>query len=305
MCDYPLLAWSPGLNEDGKRVIKFLRRYGYSFEDYRNKYGDSLMLLPCGRCPSCLKAYSKTWSVRLMLESLFYNDLCFVTLTYENKYLPKTIDECKYNFQCFMKRLREKFPDRVIRYFSCIERGETTHRLHHHAILFGVSFDPDDIASVNELKQPCFTSKILEALWKKGIVSFGEVTPESCAYVARYSLKKKMSIDGKEDCALMMSTHPGIGYQFYLQKKDILYLSDRVYSSSFHGVSIPRYFDKLAENDPVIADMFTQCKEKRVKRGQDTLYSYMISKGEDSIELANRRRVVSNLKKMVLLKRGL
>lgn len=305
MCDYPILAFNAGFKPDGKRSIRILRRLDASFEDYKNKYGDSLMLLPCGHCPSCTKAYSRTWSVRLMLESLFHDRMCFITLTYKNSDLPDSVDVCKKNFQDFMKRLRSKYEGVLIRYFSCIERGDHTRRLHHHAILFGVSFDDGVIASTNELNQPCYSSKELESIWQHGLVSYGDVTPESCAYVARYSLKKKIDMVGNNDCALMMSMHPGIGYQFYLQKKDLIYLSDRVYSSSFHGVSIPRYFDKLAENDPDVADMFARCKERRVKRGQDALYSYMIQKGEKSIELANRRKVESHLKKMVLLKRGM
>lgn len=306
MCDYPLLAYDIGVMPDGKRRIKFLSRYDASFEDYRMKYGDHLLLLPCGHCPSCLKAYSKQWSIRLMLESLFHDEMCFVTLTYSDEKLPGDRRVHKSDVQSFLKRLRFAFPDKRIRYFGCGEYGENTHRPHYHLILFGVTFQDGEIVSTNELKQPVHDSPKLLSIWQKGHVSVGEVTPESCAYVARYSLKKKISLNSqKDDVFIMMSTHPGLGADFFHSKKDLIYLSDRIYSSSFHGVSIPRYFDKLAENDAHISEMFARCKEKRLLRGKATLYSYMIQTGSKSIEIANRRKIDDGLRKMCLLKRGL
>lgn len=304
MCDYPLLAFDMGVKPDGKRAIKFLSRYDMSFKDAQDKYGEHLLLLPCGHCPSCVKMYAKTWSVRLMLESLYHSEMCFVTLTFDNYHLPKDVAGVKFEFQKFLKRLREKFDDRKIRYFGCIERGGQTKRLHVHFILFGVSFNDAKVFGYNELKQPCYTSKVLSDLWPLGFSSFGEVTPESCAYVARYSMKKKLDFSHDDSC-LMMSTHPGIGTQFYLDKKEILYLSDRVYSSSFHGVSIPRYFDKLAENDPIVSDMFQKSKEKRLKRGQQLLYNFLITSGSDTFEIANKRKIEDNLKKLYLRRRDL
>lgn len=306
MCDYPLLAYDIGVRPDGKRAIKFLSRFDASFEDYRAKYGDHLLLLPCGRCPSCLKAYSKQWSVRLMLESLFHEDMCFITLTYSDENLPGDHRVHKDELQRFMKRLRIAYPDKIIRYFGCGEYGEQTHRPHYHMILFGINFDDGQAVSFNELKQPVKDSPKLLKIWKLGHVSVGEVTPESCAYVARYSLKKKITLNKeKDDSFIMMSTHPGLGSAFYESKKELLYLSDRIYSSSFHGVAIPRYFDKLAENDSQVSDMFARCKEKRLLRGKSTLYSYMIQTGSKSIEISNRRKIDQGLKRMVLLKRGL
>lgn len=303
MCLYPRLAVRLGVKENGKQAIKFLSRLDISFNDALDKYGDNLLMLPCGKCPSCSKAYQKQWSVRLMLESLYHKEMSFVTLTFDNKHYPKTTSQWKREAQLFLKRLRKRYPDKLIRYFGCLELGELTKRRHCHFILFGVEFEKERVVGCNELGQSCYDSGVLRSVWRNGHVSHGDVTPESCAYVARYSMKKLLDLD-KSECYLMMSRMPGIGSLFFNDKKDILYLSDRVYSSSFHGEKIPRFFDKLAEKDPIIYDMFLKAKEKRIKRGQQQQTEDFVLSGAKSIEQMQTRRLLEAVKSWILPKRG-
>ena len=77
MCDNPYLAhYGNKVNpETGKRNVIFIPtkfRVDYSYEDLKEKYGDDFLRIPCGKCPSCCKAYAKEWSLRLMLESLYH-----------------------------------------------------------------------------------------------------------------------------------------------------------------------------------------------------------------------------------------
>ena len=287
MCLYPRLAVRLGVRDDGKQAIKFLSRWrvDYSYAQMKEKFGDDLIPIPCGHCVQCTKAYQKQWSVRLMLESLYHEEMSFVTLTFDNAHYPKTVDAWKREAQLFLKRLRKYYDGKLIRYFGCGELGSITKRRHFHFILFGVSFEKTDIVGQNELGQPCYNSEVLQSIWKNGIVSHGDVTPESCAYVARYSMKKLL--DGeKDESFLMMSRMPGIGSLFFHDKKDILYLSDRVYSSSFHGEKIPRFFDKLAESDPVVYQMFLNAKNKRIKRGQQQQTEQMVL--SNALDLLNK-----------------
>lgn len=306
MCLYPRLAVRLGLKENGKQAIKFISadRVDYSYAYLKDKYGDALISLPCGHCPQCSKAYQKQWSVRLMLESLYHDEMSFVTLTYDNAHYPNSIEAWKRDGQLFMKRLRKYFDGRLIRYFGCGELGSLTKRKHFHFILFGVSFDREKVVGCNELGQECFSSEVLRSIWKNGHVSHGDVTPESCAYVARYSMKKLLSIDEDEPAFLVMSRMPGIGSLFFEDKKDILYLSDRVYSSSFHGEKIPRFFDKLAEKDPIVCDLFLKAKERRIKKGQQQQLENMITSFSHSVEEMQTRAIQEYVRRAVLPKRG-
>ena len=43
--------------------------------------------VPCGHCVACRIARSREWAVRLLHESEFWDDFCFVTLTYDDEHL--------------------------------------------------------------------------------------------------------------------------------------------------------------------------------------------------------------------------
>ena len=310
MCLNPIYAVDRGiLKSNGKKLIKLLPHLAGVPGDYdylKSIYGDCLIQLPCGHCSECCKSYAKTWSVRCMLESLYHKEACFVTLTYDNEHLPPAGMLVKSDLQKFFKRLRALFPEKEIRYFACGEYGGQTSRPHYHAIIFGLDFPEDkrmsQIVGTNELKQQVYRSARLEAAWKFGLSSFGEVTPESCAYVARYSLKKRIDFSN-DGSFILMSRKPGIGQQFFLDKKQLIYLSDRVYSQKIHGVSVPRYFDKLAENDPQIATLFTKAKDKRLARQSQAVYSAMHTTGSLSIEEANLKQEIRNWTRALCLLR--
>ena len=53
----------------------------------KERYGDSLLFLPCGHCESCKLAYRKDWSVRCEMESLLHRDSCFITLTLDDAHV--------------------------------------------------------------------------------------------------------------------------------------------------------------------------------------------------------------------------
>lgn len=246
-CSKPLLAldcgYKTGKNGDTVRAIKFLdMKFKYrdkSFEDMKNLFGDRLITLPCGHCYMCSLDYSRMWASRIVLESREHKQNSFITLTYAEGICPDV--PSKRDWQLFMKRLRKEvgWP---IRFFACGEKGEKTGRSHMHAIIFGYDF-PDKVP----LKRSgsgliIYRSPTLERLWPYGISSIGEVSPDSAQYVAKYSLKRKMTgVDSGE--WVLMSRRPGIGANGF-DPKD--YDTDRLYLNG-QKFKIPRYFDKLAE----------------------------------------------------------
>ncbi len=295
MCDMPRLARYTTINEEtGKRKIKFLNRMDFSYEEAKSKFGDDLLLIPCGHCASCMKQYAFQWSVRLMAESLYHQKSCFLTLTYDLKHLPKkwSFDEngervlthplVKKDLQDFLKRLRKELVVPV-RFFACGEYGDQNGRPHYHLILFGYDFDDKQVISWNALGQPLYTSKTLEKIWSNGLVSIGEVTAESCGYVARYSLKKRIKFD-KSDEFVLMSRRPGIGYQFFQDHKDDLYQTDRIYNPKFVSSNVPRYFDQMAEEE--INFDYLNAKVARKRRAKGKEYLNMINFGVGHVEEA-------------------
>lgn len=89
-----------------------------------------------------------------------------------------------------MKRLRRHAEPKQFKFYHCGEYGDENNRPHYHAILFGYNFNDWVYLFDSPSGQPIYTSPTLEKIWKHGFVTIGEVTFESCAYVARYVMKK-------------------------------------------------------------------------------------------------------------------
>jgi len=180
-CYSPLTGYrSKTLTKNGKRKIVFNTNDGFV---------DLVVQVPCGRCIGCRIDYSRQWAVRCMHEASLHDQNCFITLTYDNEHLPVDHSISKKEIQRFWKRLR-KYTGKKIRYFCCGEYGEQNNRPHYHAILFGFDFNDKTLFSKKN-GNLLFRSNTLEKAWKFGFSTIGTVTFESCAYVARYVMKKR------------------------------------------------------------------------------------------------------------------
>lgn len=279
-CTSPIPAFKI-LMPDGKYKIRFLRHIEDQTEwKLREKYGDDLLMIPCGKCDSCIEKRTRDWAVRCCLEAANYENNCFITLTYNPKFIPvKGVS--KKDFQSFIKALRNEFGE-GIRYYGCGEYGEKSFRPHYHLILFNF-FPPD---AVKEYDNPYggfyYSSKILNRIWKYGFVSIGDVSFNSCAYVARYC-NKKIKNFGRDTGVIanpefsLMSLRPGIGYSYFLDHKDSLIATDTIYAAvgDKFKVGSNRYFDKLIEKcDP---DKLLELKKVRISRSDITVASELLS----------------------------
>lgn len=214
--------------------------------------------LPCGRCIGCRLERSRQWAMRCMYESQLHQDNCFITLTYSDEFLPCDGGLRKSDFQKFIKRLRRKFPVGSVRFFHCGEYGDRLSRPHYHAILFGVDFFDKEV--FRQGSNPVFTSASLCSLWPYGFSTLGAVTFESCAYVARYVMKKvtgdmarahyeRVCIETGEIISIQpeyitMSLKPAIGRRWYERFSGDVYPSDFLIVNGMR-VRPPKYFDKL------------------------------------------------------------
>ena len=158
-CFKPLSAWqskSPR-TDTGKSSIVFRPPHNKSSWDF--------VELPCGRCIGCRLERSRQWAIRCMHEAQMHKENSFITLTFEDKYLDKNLSLKKSDFQKFMKRLRKHYQPKKIRFLHAGEYGEITGRPHHHAILFGISFDDRKPWRQTPQKHTVYRSKTLEKIW--------------------------------------------------------------------------------------------------------------------------------------------
>ena len=279
----------PADNQAGRK-IKFLSRVdsNQSYPELKAKYGDWFVQIPCGKCDSCIEQRTKSWAIRCCLEAQQYKDNCFITLTYNPSSLPKD-GLCRSDIKRFIKNLRNEFGP-GIRYYGCGEYGTNYDRPHYHIILFNF-FPPDaEIVTAGPFGGFYYKSKSLQALWRSkskdangnyhslGFVSVGDLSFNSCAYVARYCNKKikDMGIVRKNPEFSFMSRKPGIGEVYFREHFKSLIDTDRIYASieGKNNFSSFRYFDKLIEKiDPsVLQDL----KEKRISNSEVSVASELL-----------------------------
>ena len=103
-------------------------------------------IVPCGKCPKCLKRKQNAWAFRLQCQTRVSISSAFITLTYEDEKLPLSYNGLpnldKTHVQKFLKRLRKASPkssnELSIKYYACGEYGTRTHRPHYHMIAFNI-----------------------------------------------------------------------------------------------------------------------------------------------------------------------
>jgi hypothetical protein len=281
-CYRPLRAYAPasGRNAEGKLHISFKRKIGYE-----------PIWLPCGQCIGCRLERSRQWAMRIVHEAQMYDRNCFVTLTYDDEYLPKDGSLNKRDFQLFMKRLRKRY-GAGIRYYQCGEYGELLGRPHHHAILFNFDFDDKVLWSVRDGVR-LYRSASLEQLWPHGYSTIGDVTFESAAYVARYCTKKitgKLAHEhykGKLPEYATMSRRPGIGRAWLEKYKDDVYNYDYVVVRNGLKLRPPRYYDRIY--DEIDPERMMEIKEKRGESAKENIKEMHWQRLEAKEELAERR----------------
>lgn len=181
--------------------------------DNEHALEEEISYLPCGTCEQCRIDQSNQTSTRALIEAQKWPKNAFVTLTYDNEHLPKDRSLKMRDLQLFWKRLRKKYN---IRYLACGEYGPKTHRPHYHAIIF--NYWPTDckIHSINHQEDVLYISEELSKIWKNGFCIVAPVNYETCAYVARYVVKKAFGITAikikrKEAEFRVSSRNPGIG----------------------------------------------------------------------------------------------
>ena len=179
------------------------------------RYGNTLysIYVPCGKCYACQCQSRAEWALRCSYELQETHKkkggLIFVTLTYDNRYLPHTCNENtfkhlvnvemlkresgrRWNFarldpshasqimaaaQKFLKQRTDK--QKLFRFFLSAEYGDETNRPHYHILIFSpVDWRVSDY------------NLMFKSIWKYGNVDI-EV-PDSDAAVINYLAKHQV-----------------------------------------------------------------------------------------------------------------
>lgn len=344
VCYHPLSAVVVGLKPNGKKDLKIVsgdplsdRERSPDISSFLVPYDDQghvktineVIQLPCGQCVGCRLDRSRQWADRCMLELEYHDSAYFVTLTYDDKHVPihdycsdystgevgRSLSLEKRDFQLFMKRLRKRFSNDKIRYFAAGEYGSNTLRPHYHAIIFGLHLN--DLVPYSRSAQgyQYYNSDSFQRCWCDndgnpiGFAVLGEVTWETCAYTARYIMKK---LNGPEAIYYdmvniepeftVMSRRPGIARQYYDDHPDI-YEHEYINLSTEKGgrkIKPPRYYDQLfdIENPEKMAEI-KQIRQKMAKAKQKaklqatSLYSDELRQVEEH----NKMAVIKSLRR--------
>lgn len=271
-CEKPLLFLDLGVKENGSRNLKMLPpRVDYNLRVLQARYGeDNILLVPCGKCPSCIKQYRLQWSLRCEAEAKLHKVSCFITLTYDKAHNPGVL--VKQHLNEFIKKLRNR--GLVFRYFGC---GEYASQPHYHIILFG--YMPDDISLITKSKTgfELYKSKFIENIWSKGLCTVQCFDSAVAGYVAGYVDKK---IEDK-DSFLIMSNRPGIGHDYYIKNVMKLYEHDNYMSKNGFVAPLPRYADKVA--DSFFYDL-SEVKNKRILKSKKLSIAQCVAHGFSNLE---------------------
>lgn len=250
--------------------------------------------LPCGQCIGCRLERSRQWAVRCVHEASLYEENSFITFTYDEEHIPHDGSLNRKHLQDFWKRLRRRLAYKaynpetgrrrvvypLIRYFACGEYGDRYSRPHYHACVFNYRPGDGEIHTVRD-GIPLYRSDFLDDVWGHGYTSFGDVTFESAAYVARYAVKKLNGDQASDAYSYFnvangevyelepeygaMSLRPGIGYDWIKTYEKQTYDWDSVVVRGVEQLP-PRYYDDV--HTVTAARSMADVKSARLRRAE-------------------------------------
>lgn len=315
--------------------MDLLKKYPFMGFKYR------IDRIPCGQCKECRLKYSQEWAFRCMKETKYHNQNWMLTLTYDDEYLPQKAKiepktgEVSFNstlwkqeHQNFMKRLRKHFSNQKLKFFMCGEYGSSksyvdwkgnkrqgTERPHFHIIIFGLelkdlTFHKYSKCEWSKEQNKLYKSKEVEKCWGKGWVDINEVNYETCAYVARYVMKKIKGNKSKDyyeeknklpeySCC---SRVPGIGNQYFYDNIEKFKNGEKHFVSTSKGIkeiTPGRYYDKLLEDN--FPKDYEKIKQERRKRSEKIMEEILTKTGishHEYIENQDRKNE-KKLKKLI------
>ena len=271
-------------DKDGNNQISFKRpKYqGINCEELE---------IPCGKCIGCKLDHANDWATRCWCEMQSWKNNCFITLTYNDKHLPKNGYLNKKHIQLFMKKLRyyqkgiESWKNPIsgktenpIRFLLCGEYGPNgTRRPHYHLLIF--NWKPQEklkFYKENHNGDRLFISKTITKIWGKGFTTIGDLNYKSACYVSRYCTKKMFNVKNNELKAakiqpefILMSRNGGIGIKYWNEYQKAILERDGILIKTKDKVKnkrIPKYFERKYKEQN--ESEFKKYQDKKIIKGK-------------------------------------
>lgn len=224
----------------------------HPFKKKINPEDEEVTPLSCGNCHECLKHRAADWAFRVKNELSMHDESAYITLTYNEDSKHDLAAYTYYDFQLFLKKLRN-YHKKKISHFTSVEYGSKNGRLHFHTIIFGYyprnpqfeRMSPSGYPLYTETQQFNKTHKPLSQLWEHGFHSFAPATVETAYYIASYALKSNITVNQDGEIfsdQLKTSRNPAIGLTYFH-----LHYNQLVAQAMFHNLRLPRYYEKKLE----------------------------------------------------------
>ena len=311
-CYHPLRAFDFGENpETGKHIIK-ITKGTFDPNEKPSCSSYSIIPIPCGRCIGCRLQYSRVWADRCMAEASMYDNNIFLTLTYNDNNLPPCNEGSmihplvKRDLQLFIKRLRKALPGQKIRYFAA---GEYSPKLrpHYHLIIFNIKLDDLQLLYKNDSQFKYYTSETISNCWKYGYHIIADCNWHTCAYTARYIVKKQKGNDASvyekynyPPEFTLMSRKPGIGREYFEQHAVDIYYDGAFLSTENGSLRIypNKYYDSLFDLEYPDASVVLDEAKKEAIETNNRLKSNLTSLSHQQMLESEEEYMLSRMKSL-------
>lgn len=263
-CFYPVECYRAlRPNQNGKRPL-FHGTFKAAVSHFGGRHNFTEFYRNCGYCIECRLQKSAGIAIRCVHTAASYEQNCFLTLTYDDEHLPADLSLSTEVMQNFWKRLRDRICTRegrrvvhrpLIKYYASGEYGEQagTREInpHYHACLFNWDFADKKYFKKTGSGEKLYTSDLLSDLWPYGFAGIGDVTFQSAAYVARYTMAKVYGDDAAEHYNGRLPekswSSQGLGKEWIEKYVTSVYPHDYVVNEKGMKIRPPAYYDRYLE----------------------------------------------------------
>lgn len=223
----------------------------------RNQYTHEWLQVPCGHCAGCVTTQNYQRTMVLDRHFASYPFCYFVTLTYNEQYVPKSDTGLnivsKRDVQLFIKRLRKLANYEEIFYFCASEYGPTSLRPHYH-LLFG--FDSSELAeNFPRFVSESWVTYVDGSPFSNGFVDVQSVVGGATQYVTSYiHSNSHLPVELREFPTFTLSSRfpqTGLRAVSYSQLYQLLY-----------SPKLALDFPVIAKNDTTSLDVWKNLKDR-------------------------------------------
>lgn len=234
----------------------------------------------CGSCVLCRKQRAGELSTRIQHEAHLHEVTCVITGTYRDDALPPFGSLSRAHADKFLQDLRNTARrqwKQTLRYDMIGEYSPEKRRPHFHAAAFGIW--PPDAKFFKESRggNRMYESEQLNKCWPHGRILFEEFSPAAALYLSNHQAFKLRGRALDESLQVrdqlgqlvghlepeyhLMSRRPGIGAGFF-ELHGAQMLANGFTVAGKCKTSIPRFYKRLAERRPELAEHLEEVKHQ-------------------------------------------